>query len=68
MRHRRAFLDEDLLEDTLIRGRDFGVHLVGNDLEERLVLGDVIAGLLEPFADSALGDALAELRHHHRGH
>ena len=35
---------------------------------ERLVLVDVVAGLLEPLPDRALGDALAELGHRHLGH
>ena len=63
-----ALLDQDLLEDALERRRDLGVHLVGDDLEQRLVLVDVVAGLLEPFADRALGDALAELGHRYLGH
>ena len=68
VRDGRALLDEDLVEGAFERRRDFGVDLVGDDLEERLVLGDVVAGLLEPLADRAFGDALAELGHGHLGH
>ena len=62
------FLDEDLAQDALERRRDLGVDLVGDDLDERLVLGDVVARLLEPLPDRPLGDALAELGHRHLGH
>ena len=68
VRDRRPFLDEDLLEDAGERRRDLGVDLVGDDLEERLVLRDRVAGLLQPLADRPLGDALAELGHRHLGH
>ena len=68
VRHRGAFLGQDLGEDALERRRDLGVDLVGDDLEERLVLVDVVAGLLEPFPDRALGDALTELGHRHLRH
>ena len=64
----RPFLDQDLAEDALERGRDLGVHLVGDDLDERLVLVDVVARLLEPLPDRPLGDALAELGHRHLRH
>ena len=59
---------EDLAEDAGERRRDLGVHLVGDDLEQRLVLGDGVAGLLEPASDRALSHALAELGHRHLGH
>ena len=64
----RALLGQDLLEDALERRRDLGIDLVGDDLEERLVLVDVVADLLEPFPDRPLGDALAELGHRHLRH
>ena len=57
-----------LRQGAFERRRDLGVDLVGDDLEERLVLGDVVAGLLEPLADRPLGHALAELGHRHLGH
>src|SRR3546814_14021841 len=38
--------------------------LVGGDLQERLVHGDVVTDLLEPAGDGALRDALAELGEH----
>ena len=64
----RAFLGEDLLEHAGERRWDLGVNLVGDDLEERLVLGDRVTGLLEPAPDRPLRDALAELGHRHLGH
>ncbi len=63
-----ALLDEDCLQDPGERRRDLGVDLVGDDLEERLVLLDGVTGLLQPLADRPLGDALAELGHRHLGH
>ena len=45
------------------RRRHLGVDLVGRHLEQRLVLGDLVADLLEPLRDRALGDGLAELGH-----
>ncbi len=42
---------------------DLGVDLVGRDLDEGLVCAHLLADLLEPAGDGALGDALAELRH-----
>jgi hypothetical protein len=68
VRNRLPFLDQDLAQDSFERGRDLGVDLVGDDLEERLVLGHAVAGLLEPLAYRPLGYALAELRHCHLGH
>ena len=45
------------------------VHLVGADLQERLVGFDALAFFLEPPRDGALRDALAEAGHRHRhGH
>ena len=55
--------DEDLGQDAGGRGGDLGVDLVGRHLEERLVPGDLVADLLHPPGDRALGDGLAELRH-----
>ena len=55
-------------EDALERRRDLGVDLVGDDLDQRLVLVDVVARLLQPLPDRPLGDALAELGHRHLGH
>src|SRR6267143_163880 len=44
----------DLRQDAGGRRRDFGVDLVGRDLEQRLVPLDGIADLLEPFAERPL--------------
>jgi hypothetical protein len=46
-----------------IGGRNLGVHLVGRDLEDRLVPLDGVADLLEPPGHRPLGDGLAHLRH-----
>ena len=67
-RHRRARLDADLLEHAGGRRRDLGVDLVGGDLEERLVALHLVADLLHPLGDGALGDRLAHLRHDDVGH
>ena len=66
--HRGALGDEDLGEDALVRRRHLRVHLVRDDLEERLVLHHAVARLLQPPADGPLRDALAELGHRHLGH
>src|SRR5436305_1839963 len=44
-------------------GGDLGVDLVGGDLEQHVVDGDRVTGLLQPPGDGALGDSLTELRH-----
>ena len=61
---RLAFLHEDLLDDALAGARNLGVDLVGRDLEQRLVGGDLLAFLLEPLRDRPLGDRDAHLGHH----
>src|SRR5207244_8528537 len=60
---RLSLADEDLLDDALGRARYLGIHLVGRDLEQRLVGGDVLALLLEPLRDRPLRDGDAHLRH-----
>src|SRR5438445_756891 len=50
------------------RGRNVGVDVVGDDLDQAVVFLRLIAGLLQPFRDGASGDRLAELRHLDRGH
>ena len=68
IRNRLPLLDEHLAQDSGERGRDFGVDLVGDNFQERLVQRDFIADLFEPLPDRPLGHALAELRHRHLGH
>ena len=48
---------------TLCRRRDLRVNLIGDDLDQRLILGDGLARLLQPLADRAFRDGLAKLRH-----
>ena len=57
--------DEDLGERAGERRRDLGVHLVGGDLEQRLVERDGVTDGLEPAGHGALGHALAESGHQH---
>ena len=64
-RHRLPFLDLDLRQHPGDRRGNLGVDLVGRDFEERLVPFDGVADFLEPFAQGALGDGLAHLRHQH---
>ena len=66
-RNRLAFLRANLGEHAGGRRRNLGVHLVGRDLEERLVALDRVADLLDPADDRAFGDRLAHLRHHDVG-
>ena len=66
-RNRLAFLDADLGDDAGGGRRNFGIHLVGRDLEQRLVAIDRVADLLDPADDRAFGDRLAHLRHHDVG-
>jgi hypothetical protein len=63
-----ALAHQDLGDRAADRGRDLGVDLVGGDLEERFVLGDRVADLLEPAGDRSLGDGLTELGHGYVGH
>jgi hypothetical protein len=67
-RDRGTFFYLKLLDHTCHRGRDLGVYLVGDDFGQRLVLLNGVAGLLEPLADGAFGDALAQLGHGNRGY
>ena len=55
--------DEDLQQHAVVRARDLRVDLVGGHLEQRVVELDGVTDLLEPAADGALGDGLAELGH-----
>ena len=67
-RDRLALLGADLGDRAGDRRRHLGVDLVGRHLEQRLVLGDGVADLLEPLRDRALGDGLTELGKGHVGH
>ena len=60
---RFALFDLDLAQHARARRRDFGVNLVGGDLEQRLVSLDLIPNLLQPSDDGALGNRFAHLRH-----
>ena len=61
-----VLLDLDLLQRARHGGGDLGVDLVGGDLEQRLVDRDLVADLLEPAGDRALGDRLAQRGQCHR--
>ena len=63
-----AFLDHDFGQRPGGGRRNFGVDLVGGDLEERLVAFDALAGLFQPFGQGAFYDAFAHLGHHYVGH
>ena len=56
-----ALLDEDLRDLARRRRGDLDRRLVRLDLDERLVLGDLVAHRHEPARDLALGQALAEI-------
>ena len=58
-----TLLHQDLAQQPGRRRRHLGVDLVGRDLEEELVLGDLVAHLLEPAGDGPVGDGLTELGH-----
>ena len=62
-RYRLAFHDDDLREHAPRRRRNLGVHLVGGDLEDRLVALHLVADLLQPLRQRALGDRFAHLGH-----
>src|SRR5882672_8086954 len=64
-RHRGARLDQDRLEHAACNGGNLSRHLVGFDLEKRLVRFDRIADFLVPVGDGAFGNRLAQLRHDH---
>ena len=65
---RLAFLGDDLVEHAGGRRRHFDRHLVGFELDQRLVDGDGVADLLEPLADGRFGDGFAEGRNADFGH
>ena len=58
-----AGLGQDLRDRPGGGRRHLRVHLVGGDLDERLVGRDRVADLLRPLEHDALGDRLAHLRH-----
>ncbi len=60
-RNDRALLDEDLRDLPGGGRRDLDRRLVRLDLDERLILGDLVAHGDEPAGDLALGQPLAEI-------
>ena len=64
-RHGLPGRHQDLHDHAVVRAGDLRVDLVGGHLEQRIVEGHLVAGLLEPAADRALGDRLAQLGHRH---
>src|SRR5438552_1090229 len=63
-----ALLHLDLLQDAGEWRGNFRIHLVGDDFDQALVFLDLVARLLQPFRDGALGDRLPELRHFDGSH
>src|SRR5581483_1273871 len=57
-----AFRDQDPRDDTCGRRRDLDRRLVGLDLDQRRVLGDLVAFRNEPARDLALRQPFAEIR------
>ncbi len=62
--HRAAGLDLDLGKRARCRRRNLRVHLVGRNLEQRLIPLHALAHLLQPLGDGAFKDRLTHLRHH----
>ena len=59
-RDRLAVLRRDIAERARSGRRHLDRHLVGFELDQRLVDRDRVTRLLEPFADGGLGDGFAE--------
>ncbi len=55
-----AVLGRDFRQHAGGGRRHLDRHLVGFQFDHRLVGGDGVAGVLEPFADGRLGDGFAE--------
>src|ERR1700736_140683 len=66
-RPRLAGGDLDAHQAALEWGGDLSVHLVRDDLDDRLVAPDHVAFLLEPAVDRTFGDRFTKLRHLKRG-
>src|SRR5437868_3312772 len=60
--HDLAFADEDLRHSAGRGRRDLDCRLVSRDLNERIVLGDLLALRNEPARDLALGQSFTEVR------
>src|SRR5262249_59301256 len=58
-----AFGVHGMVQEARDRAGHLGIDLVGLNLHQWLIALDAIARLLEPAADGALGDRLAELGH-----
>ena len=56
-------LEQDLLECSGGGRRDFGIDLVGGDLENAFILPDGIAGLLQPLEDGGFHDTFTHFWH-----
>ncbi|MGY4304685.1 hypothetical protein ACVIJ6_001928 [Bradyrhizobium sp. USDA 4369] len=66
--NRLAVLGDDLAERAGRRSRHLDRHLVGFELDERLVDRHGVAGLLEPAADGGFGDGFTERRNANFSH
>src|SRR5215813_1648618 len=60
-----AFGSKQPNEYSRDRRRDFGIHLIRADVEDRFVAGDAIADFFDPAGYRTLSNALPHLRHLH---
>ena len=65
-----SFLRQDLPQDATLNRWHFCVYFVGGYLEQRLVLFDRVAGILQPVKNRGFCDAFTHFRHYqfYKGH
>ena len=61
--YRVILISNDLEEHTGYWRRDFGIDLVGGNLQQRFIDLDLVANLLQPLSHSAFSYGLAQFRH-----
>ena len=59
----RALSNFDLAQNTRCRGGNFSIYLVGRNFEQGFIALDFVAGLFEPFGNSAFNDGFSHLGH-----
>ena len=57
----------DFTQHAAGRRGNFGIHLVGRDLKQRLIARDFVAHVLQPARDGAFKDGFSHLRHDNIG-